>query len=355
MLGPLCVAMAAFRVEEWAEGEPAPDLWGRLEGLVSKKPERAAKGRGAAAFQRLAINDSKKLKLANSTATRDPLVHLERGVLTMLCCAQAADENAETPWLEGGDLGYFGRVGIAIGHKDHPAKSNQLCQSWYAGEAMACPRECNVSQLLIGANVVRRGLSDQGVEVGQVVCRVMDEDEFNEVVEAERTKAAATERALAEHLRRVWREIVPTALVNGRTDSIRVVCDRQGGRTQYRGLIERALGHDGVEVHVLEESPARSRYEVFSTAQSKDAGDEPARMVIMFMPEAEQAHLPVALASMTAKLSRELLMARMNRYWQARIPELKPTAGYRQDGWRWLTDLGAAATDADRRAMIRRA
>jgi ribonuclease HII len=78
-------------------------------------------------------------------------------------------------------------------------------------------------------------------------------------------------------------------------------------------------------------------------------------MIVMFMPEAESAHLPVALASMAAKLTRELLMARFNRYWQARMPELKPTAGYRQDGWRWLQELGSVASGEERKAMIRRA
>jgi hypothetical protein len=73
------------------------------------------------------------------------------------------------------------------------------------------------------------------------------------------------------------------------------------------------------------------------------------------MPEAESHHMPVALASMSAKLVRETLMGRFNRYWNARLPELKPTAGYRQDGWRWLNDAAAVLTGAEREGMIRRA
>ena len=83
-------------------------------------------------------------------------------------------------------------------------------------------------------------------------------------------------------------------------------------------------------------------------------------MTVTFMPEAESAHLPVALASMIAKLIRELAMARFNRYWcdRARAAaslELKPTAGYRQDAARWLHDARDILTPEDRRAMIRNA
>ena len=50
-----------------------------------------------------------------------------------------------------------------------------------------------------------------------------------------------------------------------------------------------------------------------------------------------------------------LMMMRFNRYWQARVPELKPTAGYVQDARRWLRDVGSLATPAERTMMIRRA
>ena len=58
---------------------------------------------------------------------------------------------------------------------------------------------------------------------------------------------------------------------------------------------------------------------------------------------------------MLAKLTREMLMARFNRHWCVRLPELKPTAGYRGDGWRWIEEAKGVLTDTDRRALIRRA
>ena len=76
---------------------------------------------------------------------------------------------------------------------------------------------------------------------------------------------------------------------------------------------------------------------------------------IQFRPEAEEVHLPVALASMTAKLVRELTMARFNRYWSSRMPGLKPTAGYVQDARRWLVDVEGVLCDDEREAMVRKA
>ncbi len=62
-------------------------------------------------------------------------------------------------------------------------------------------------------------------------------------------------------------------------------------------------------------------------------------MRVTFMVDAETSHMPVALASMVSKYTRELLMARLNHYFTRRVPGLKPTAGYAKDGKRYLADL----------------
>ena len=56
---------------------------------------------------------------------------------------------------------------------------------------------------------------------------------------------------------------------------------------------------------------------------------------------------------MTAKYVRELVMGRFNRYWNNLMPELKPTAGYREDGARWLRDAGPIVSPQDRATMCR--
>ena len=156
-----------------------------------------------------------------------------------------------------------------------------------------------------------------------------------------------------------------------------MVCDAQGGRTDYHDYLSRAI--PGSRVTTLEQSSARSRYViegelpcaiggevVMSGAESGEPDGEcesasprwerkPRAITITFMPEAETSHLPVALASMLAKLTRELMMHRFNRYWTGRMPDLKPTAGYTLDARRWLADVGDRVSRTERATLVRRA
>lgn len=104
--------------------------------------------------------------------------------------------------------------------------------------------------------------------------------------------------------------------------------DRHGGRTHYRE--ELAFTFPQARLRVLEESDECSRYELLEGGR---------RLAVSWEVEAESKRLPVALASMSAKLARELWMARLNRYFARFLPDLKPTAGYVEDGRRWLAEV----------------
>jgi ribonuclease HII len=60
---------------------------------------------------------------------------------------------------------------------------------------------------------------------------------------------------------------------------------------------------------------------------------------LIFAEKAEEQAMPVALASMLSKYLREALMHRFNRYWKIHVPDLAPTAGYYNDGERFLRDI----------------
>jgi ribonuclease HII len=62
-------------------------------------------------------------------------------------------------------------------------------------------------------------------------------------------------------------------------------------------------------------------------------------MNVTFMVQAEEKHMPVALASMVSKYTRELLMARFNDFFRRHWPQIKPTAGYSTDGRRFIRDV----------------
>lgn len=318
-LGPLCVAAGAFEVEGWSPGSAAPDLWKLLRAAV------CAEGPDALKRGRIAINDSKKLKLANDSKSRHPLVHLERGVLSVLG-AMGIDAFA--------DDALFEAIGAALPER-----------AWYSGDSIALPLAMTREQAGILRALLAGAAESSGARPVWLACRVVGEDEFNQRLERWGSKAAVSFASVAELMRRVWDE-------HGSREDLdehgpRVVVDRQGGRISYGGVLAAAL--PGAGIAIVEESETRSRYQV----TSKHADGR--RMSITFQVEAERRHLPVALASMTAKLVRELAMMRFNRYWSGRIAELKPTAGYATDARRWLTDAAPALTPAERRELVRRA
>jgi hypothetical protein len=194
--------------------------------------------------------------------------------------------------------------------------------------------------------MLRAAAERAGVGVAALKCRVLGETVYNDLVQTGGSKAAATEAALVDHLWSVWDA---WGDIGARPDGgVRVVCDRQGGREQYTDLLRRAF--PGVQVAETHRTIKQSRYELTGTG----ADGKPRHMHVLFLVESERYHLPVALASMVAKHTRESMMARFNKYWCERMPELKPTAGYRGDAWRWLEDAKAVIRDDERVVMIRR-
>ena len=60
---------------------------------------------------------------------------------------------------------------------------------------------------------------------------------------------------------------------------------------------------------------------------------------IIWCEKAEAQCLPVAAASMLSKYLREMLMRRFNAFWKVHCPTVVPTAGYYNDGLRFLRDI----------------
>ena len=303
MLGPLCVARVTMRIAAWEPGDPPPDLWGMLDTCVCKTKREAKK--------RIAVGDSKDLKLANSTKTKHPLYHLERGVLAFL-----GARDGKPPIT---DVSLQDRLGAQLDDRD-----------WYRSDPIGLPLGVSAEMLGIEANQLRSAMHKRGIELLDIQVRVIAEREFNDLYTRHNTKAAATGIAL--------RELIESAKsIAQEGHESRIVCDRQSGRTRYAKMLEH-LFHDVV---TEEESPRASRY----TCDGHTG--------VLLTPGADGAYFPVALASMAAKLVRELAMMRFNTYWGGRIPELKPTAGYVQDARRWLSDTREHITDEQRAEMVR--
>ncbi|MFA6045438.1 MAG: hypothetical protein WC718_10675 [Phycisphaerales bacterium] len=323
LLGPMCVGLSVFRCPASEAGQ-APDLWKLLSRAVCREP-----GRGGATDRRgrIAIADSKKLKLSNAAKTVDPLVHLERGVLACLRAIPPGEVPATDETL-------FERLGVAMDW-----------HACYCEPARRLPVGSDAGQLAIASAQLAGSLPRAGVGLLAMRCEVLSEPEFNQVIRGSGNKAHTTLDAISRHIELVWNQWSDPAATNAK---LGIVCDRLGGRAEYAVILEAMV--PGTKAEILEESESRSRYVLH--------GEGGRRAGVSFLVEGENAHLPVALASMTAKLVRELAMRRFNDYWSRRALDLtgqvlKPTAGYSQDGRRWLQDAAEVLEAKDLEALVR--
>ena len=291
LLGPLCVACSVFVVHDSnGESNELPDLWSVLRYAVCRA---GGDGNG-----RIAVDDSKKVKGPND-GKQHPLKRLERGVL---CFAQAAQ------WPEN-DQSLLDALGIAVPQR-----------GWYQSTT-ALPVAHTVDELKIAAGRLSRHLARGGVEFAGLLCEAIDAAEFNQQFSRMKSKAAVNFGAalrLVEKVRLRFRGQAP-----------HIVIDRQGGRTHYLEPLRTAW--PDAHIAILQESEQLAEYRLtYACGES---------MTLTFLPEAESAHLPVALASMAAKYIRELMMLRLNRFFTAHLPDLKPTAGYYGDGQRYIREV----------------
>ncbi len=315
-LGPLCMGLCAIRFDAPLQGvgEGLPDLWRVLSGIVD---------RGARGYRKglIPVADSKKLKLPNS-GKRHPLTMLEPGVLAFLA------QRCEHPSSDGA---LFDRLGIRFAR-----------QAWYAGQGATLPVSTTTEHIGLMSARLQSGMTREGLECVALSCAALSASELNEHGERLGSKAAVSFCVIGRMLR---------ALVDrfGGVEQgclVRAVVDRQGGRISYgRELLD---VFPGASLRVVRQGAEESVYEL-STGNGGAVFAE-----IRFVREAEETHLPVAVASMTAKYVRELAMARFNTYFGSRMAELKPTAGYATDAARWLKDAAGILDPEERRAIVRR-
>lgn len=291
LLGPLCVGCVVL-VGDGPAPETVPDFWKALRRGVCRSPRDRRR--------RVAVADSKKLKGAANESAGHPLRHLERGVLTFLRAGGA--DLPET------DAALFEVLGCRV--PDEP---------WYASTT-PLPVAHAADEIRVAASQLRRAMDAAGVRCERLACESVTAAEFNRLVGVMGSKAALNLCCVMRRLDEVWRRW-PDA-------HPRVIVDRQGGRIQYLRPLQ--LSFPEAALRILAEEPSLCRYEL-SRGTSQ--------MTVSFAPEADDRHLPVALASMIAKYVRELLMTRMNRWFREQMPELRPTAGYYQDGRRFLGDI----------------
>ncbi|MFT3685488.1 MAG: hypothetical protein QM783_11255 [Phycisphaerales bacterium] len=233
-------------------------------------------------------------------------------------------------------------------------------QPWYDGDAIPLPgfdSESCAAGIGIDANTLASAMADAGIEVLDLRVIAIGERTFNHIVKRDKNKSCTTSMAIGEHVRHTWEQWGHEEVEGGP----RVVCDRQGGRADYTAQIHdwlpdasESFKNGAGALSILEQTDSRSRYRCHAPCSKTGVKRQ---ATLSFEVDSESAHLPIALASMAAKLTRELLMVRFNRYWCGRAAaagvELKPTAGYYHDARRWLDDTRQVVSKEERQVLVR--
>jgi hypothetical protein len=292
LLGPLVVGCCAFELDADPAGD-LPCLWRMLKNVVGKTRSKTGK--------RIHINDSKLVYQPGPEGIKE----LEKGILTLLTTFAGDCRDLQA---------VLDRVASHV-------LSDLPNYNWYApfsGETF--PAEVEAVAVKAFANALRVQFNLCGAGCVHMGARVVLERELNRLFNATRNKSSVLFSTSAIHLDYLLRNFGDKGLV--------IFCDQQGGRAHY-GQLLRTMFEDWA-LEIISEGDGRSEYRLLRN-------DHIVR--IIWCEKAEAQCLPVAAASMLSKYLREMLMRRFNAFWKIQLPDVKPTAGYYNDGLRFLRDI----------------
>ncbi|MBC8377735.1 MAG: hypothetical protein H8E62_01030 [Planctomycetes bacterium] len=292
LLGPLVVSSAVFRM---GDELLRADLWDVLQKAVS--PQK----RGSAG--RVLITDSKKAYSRSSG-----IKHLRR---TVHACLGATCDRQDQPIHTAAQL------------------IQELCPDC-AGRITEYPwynalnehiLEQQPDEIQIASGVLKRTMAENDIHLVGIHSKCLDVAFYNNRVAAVKNKS----RVLFTALCSLILDVINTTPAN---DMIQIIVDRQGGRVNYQQELLRMF--PGFSLSVIRQDEKMSSYELITSNRT---------IRVHFCVKADSKYLPVCLASMASKYLREVLMESLNNFFSQRCKELKPTAGYWQDGQRFIKDI----------------
>jgi len=290
ILGPLVVSSTTFTVPDELLRS---DMWKALKASVGKT-KRALAGR-------ILIVDSKK-----AFNRKTGPAHLRRAVISAIRCL---DAGYETP-SNAKEL-----AAILC-----PESLSRLADYQWYQQLEAVELGGENSDIDIAAGVFSRNMASNDMRLVDISTQSLDVGYYNKMVSDVRNKASVLFTSVAALIHRAYEMGRPG-------ENIQVLVDRQGGRTSYVHLLRKMFPR--MELSIVRQDEKCSSYEL--------TGEKTLR--IHFAIKADTRFLPVALASMTSKYVREVMMESINRYFLSHCPQIKPTAGYWQDGQRFIKDL----------------
>lgn len=212
--------------------------------------------------------------------------------------------------------------GNLLAHLARPDLGQLQKEPWFTGNT-PLPTGIDPQEVQSARALWRRVAESTGVRCGLCCSAIVPAPRFNDLVDRWDSKSAVLSISLIDLFARCLQATSPEPML--------VTIDKHGGRNAYSAVLQEAFPLGVVLAEV--EGRSRSVYRVHGL-------DRDVR--ITFMPKADVNSFPVALASMVSKYVRELLMGEFNRFWQAQVPDLKPTAGYPVDAVRYIEAIRPA-------------
>ena len=287
-LGPLVISATGWEIDDCIDDDR---LYGVLDEVVCVLPRDAHAARVAWA-------DSKVLY-----SSGQGLGALERGMLAALGLIDCLPANWRALWRA----------------LDGEASERLELAPWHIGFNSDLPLSADLAEIAPLVAVLESAFATAGIRLIAIASKAVFPDEFNRLVDRHGNKAEVLSRVTLELIARMMERIGP-----GRT---RILCDKHGGRNKYGRMLQQQFPEFLVEVR--EEGSIESAYAW---------GPKRGRVEVRFRIGCEE-FLPVALASMASKYLRETAMLAFNRFWCARLPELRPTAGYPGDALRFWNQI----------------
>jgi len=298
-LGPLVIGASLWRTPQKQAGSELPDLYELLKPAIA----------GAA----VAVDDTTCLALADSKALYSPgsgWASLERGVHAAL-------------QLTGSPAATFRETFSALG----AVELAELDQTpWYAGYDCPLPRDADAAIVQQLAANLHSALQTQQCQLLAVRGTAVLPAQFNAGIDRTSNKAVVLSQTTIQLAADMIAEI--------EEGPICINFDKHGGRNRYAPLLQQFFPEYLVETR--HEGAASSVYQW---------GPPQRRVEARFVAKGE-SFAPSALASMIAKYLREIAMQAFNQFWAARVPALKPTAGYPVDAKRFKSEIATAQKEA---------
>jgi ribonuclease HII len=294
ILGPLIVSAACFTV---SVEKHQTEMWQLLSQSVSSNKKHLA--------GRLLICDSKKAYTPSTGMT-----FLERTVLSCLSCI------GKTP------TSITELIDILC-----PDSIARLLRYPWHKDLSRYRIEFNRDDIAIAAAAFNRNLEKNSMSLLALKSFCFDVAFYNDMVGKVNNKSTVLFMAVCS--------LIDQIIKGTPHKKYHFVIDRQGGRTRYTRQLRTMFPE--MELKVLDENNNISSYEL--SAESQPSGSGIKNIRIDFAVKADASFLPACLASMVSKYLREQLMNCINSYFVEKCRNLKPTAGYWNDGKRFINDL----------------